>query len=71
MSEKPKLKTIKVTEEEYDAIKQARDGLLRKGYDNVSDKDAVEQITKGVASATLGAAAGIAAVMFIKELLKK
>ena len=69
--EKPKLKTIKVTKEEYDAIQDARETIIRKGLDNVADDDTVEQITKGVASVTIGAAAGIAAVMFIKELLKK
>ncbi len=59
--------TVKVSEEEYELIKQARQALMNKGIERLEAED-VEIDWEGVA---LGAIVGLAAFMLTKELLKE
>ena len=62
--------TVKVSEEEFELIQQARDALRKKGLEDaeIGDKE-VEEFNWGTLA--LGAIAGIGAYLLIRKLLEE
>ena len=66
----PRTMTVKVSQEEYELIQQARDALRMKGLDDagISDSEVEQFDWRNLA---LGAIVGISAYVLLRELFKE